>query len=134
MPAAALLESWAVGRCHLRGAASPSEHVGRLDVRGGGWPTRDSLPLASAPSSSGNGWVSIGTPGHCFPSCLVPVVVELRWLQVISGVVFIDPAANFAGPAAGGGCCLVGCGGGQSFCSGRVGHLNLRPESRRFEF
>ena len=34
--AAALRESRAVGRYHLRGAAGPSEHVGRFDVRGGG--------------------------------------------------------------------------------------------------
>ena len=34
-------------------------------------------------------------------------------VQVLMDGTIIDPATLFAGPAAGGGCCLVGCGGGQ---------------------
>ena len=50
-------------------------------------------------------------PGHCFPSCLVRVVVELSCAQAIMDIAIRLHATDYEGPAAGGLCWWGGVGG-----------------------
>ena len=71
------------------------------------------LPPALRLLSSGNGGGG-GRCSRCFPSCLVPVVVELSCVQATMNIAIHFHATDYGGPAAGG-LLLVGGVGGAVF-------------------
>ena len=97
-------------------------------------PATPCLLLLLLPPPVMAGRVRYGAPGHCFPSCLVLVVVALSCAQAIMYETIRLAAADYAGQAAGGLCWWGGVGGAVFHVLSCETEWIPRSGSRRFRF